>query len=71
MDIHHQRGRSSHDYTVKDVEPTLPGINYDPDDIALINDIPVSIEVDNFGRVTKINTPGEVSSNHRYNHTQC
>ena len=44
--------------TVKDIEPTLPGINYDPDDIALINDIPVSIEVDNFGRVTKINTPG-------------
>ena len=43
--------------TVKEIEPTLPGINYDPDDRALINDIPTTIEVDNFGRVTKINVP--------------
>ena len=43
--------------TVKDIEPTLPGINYDPDDPAIINGIPTSIEVDNFGRVTKINVP--------------
>lgn len=43
--------------TVKDVEPTLPGINYDPNDIALINDIPVTIDVDNFGRIIKINVP--------------
>ena len=43
--------------TIKDVEPTLPGINYDPEDPAIINGIPTSIEVDNFGRVTKINVP--------------
>ena len=40
--------------TIKDIEPTLPGINYDPDDKAIINDTPVPIEVDNFGRVTSI-----------------
>ena len=40
--------------TIKTIEPTLPGINYDPDDKAIINDIPVPIEVDNFGRVTSI-----------------
>ena len=43
--------------TLKDVEPTLPGINYDPDDYAIIDDIPVTIDVDNFGRITKINVP--------------
>ena len=43
--------------TVKDVEPTLPGINYDPDDPAIINGIPTTIQVDNFGRVTKIDVP--------------
>ena len=43
--------------TVKDIEPTLPGINYDPDDKAIINDIPVAITVDNFGRVTNIKPP--------------
>ena len=43
--------------TVKDVEPTLPGINYSPDDPAVINGIPTTIQVDNFGRVTKINVP--------------
>ena len=43
--------------TVKDVDPTLPGINYDPDDLALIDGIPTTIEVDNFGRVTRVNVP--------------
>ena len=43
--------------TVKEIEPTLPGINYDPDDPAIIDGIPTTIEVDNFGRVTKINVP--------------
>ena len=43
--------------TIKNIEPTLPGINYDPNDIGLINDIPVTLEVDNFGRITKINVP--------------
>ena len=42
---------------VKDVDPTLPGINYDPDDRALIDGIPTTIEVDNFGRVTRVNVP--------------
>ena len=40
--------------TIKDIEPTLPGINYDPEDKAIVNNIPVPIEVDNFGRVTGI-----------------
>ena len=43
--------------TLKDVEPTLPGINYDPNDPAFIDNIPTTIEVDNFGRVTKVNVP--------------
>ena len=43
--------------TVKDVEIDLPGINYDPNDIPIINDIPTTLEVDNFGRITKINVP--------------
>ena len=43
--------------TVKDIEPTLPGINYSPDDPAIINGIPTTIQVDNFGRVTKIDVP--------------
>ena len=41
---------------IKEIGTNSPGINYDPDDRALINDIP-TIEVDNFGRVTKINVP--------------
>jgi hypothetical protein len=43
--------------TIKDIEPTLPGINYSSGDIGIINDIPVTLEVDNFGRITKINVP--------------
>ena len=43
--------------TIKDVDPTLPGINYDPDDLAIIDGIPTTIEVDNFGRVTRVNVP--------------
>jgi len=43
--------------TIKDIEIDLPGINYSPDDIGIINDIPVTIDVDNFGRITKINVP--------------
>ena len=43
--------------TLKDVEIDLPGINYDPDDRAIIDGIPTTIEVDNFGRVININTP--------------
>jgi hypothetical protein len=43
--------------TIKDVEIDLPGINYDPNDIPIIDDIPTTLEVDNFGRITKINVP--------------
>jgi hypothetical protein len=43
--------------TLKDIEPTLPGINYDPNDPAFVDDTPTTIEVDNFGRVTKVNVP--------------
>lgn len=42
---------------VKDTDIITPGINYDPRDRALIGDIPVPIEVDGFGRVTKITPP--------------
>ena len=40
--------------TVKDVDITSPGINYSPDDVALIDGIPVPIVVDNFGRIQSI-----------------
>ena len=43
--------------TVKDVDITSPGINYSPDDVALIDGIPVPIVVDNFGRIQSID-PG-------------
>ena len=43
--------------TIKDIEPTLPGINYDPDDRPIIDGVPTTMEVDNFGRVTRINVP--------------